>query len=170
LYTLALREDEEPQLASSQRSHDDKLLSVQKDCFAPEGEATDYLELNINVPSHHPPSTPPYGIPTRRKEVLRKEQLVDKEVAKILTNSVESALLHVRNKTETHQGRQKRYADKRCPPDKYLSNLILFTGHHRITPEPINPIRRRGHYRKKLSEASPSPRTTGKTRGGEYNS
>jgi hypothetical protein len=116
----------------------DKLLCSQKDCFAPGGEATDYLEFNINGPSHHPPSTPPYGIPTRRKEVLRKEQLVDKEVAKILTTSVESALLHVRDKTETHQERQKRYADTRRPPDKYLSDLTLFTGHNRITPEPIH--------------------------------
>jgi hypothetical protein len=73
--------------------------------------------------------------------VLRKEQLVDEEVAKILNTSVESALLHVRNKTGIHQERQNRYADKQCSPDKYLSDLTLFTGHNRITPEPIHPIR-----------------------------
>jgi hypothetical protein len=146
-YTLAIREEEGPKLTSSQRSHVDKPLSAQKDCFAPGGEASDYLEFYTNVPSHHPPSTPPYRIPPRRKEGLRKKHLADKNVAKIPTTFDESA-----------------------PGKCHLSDLTLFTGHHRMTPEPIHLFRRRGHHRKKLSEAGPSPRTMGQTRGGEYNS
>jgi hypothetical protein len=158
--TLALREDEGPQLTKSQRSQVDELLYSLKECFAPGGEATDYIEHCINlVLGHHPPSTP------RRKD--RKEQPAEKEFAKIPTTFVESALLHVRDKTETHQGRQKRYVDNWHPPNKYLLDLTLFTGHHRMTPDPIHPIRRRGSPRKKLSEAGPSPRTIGQTRGGD---
>lgn len=72
--TLALREDEGPQLTRSQRSQVNTLLSAHRNCFAPGGEATDYIEHCINlVPGHHPPSTPPYRMPPQRKEVLGKE-------------------------------------------------------------------------------------------------
>jgi hypothetical protein len=146
-YTLTIREGKVLSLTSNQRSQVDKLLSAQKDCFVPEGEASDYLEFYSDVPSRHPPSTPTFRIPHRRKEVVRKKNLADKKVAMIHPTFDESAL------------------------GKYhLSDLNLFTEHHRITPEPIHPIRRRGHHRKKLSKAGPSPRTMGLTRGGEYNS
>ena len=72
--TLALREEEGPQLNRSQRSQMDKLLGAHKECFSPGGEATDYIEHSNNlVPGYHPPSTPPYRMPPQRKEVLGKE-------------------------------------------------------------------------------------------------
>ena len=51
-----------------------------------------------------------------------------------------------------------------------LSDFALFTGHRRTTPYPVHRIRRLGRPLKKSSEAGPSPRTVGRTRGGEYNS
>jgi hypothetical protein len=64
------------------------------------------------------------------------------------------------------------YTDTLCFPrnpdksvGKYnLSNLTLFTGHHRMTPDTIHPIRRQGRPQKKLSEAGQSSRTMGQTR------
>ena len=62
VYTsVALREDEVPNLSPSMRQKLDRLFSA-NDCFSSGGDLTNYIAHGINlIKGHHPPATPQYS-------------------------------------------------------------------------------------------------------------